>query len=99
MGIFLVAEGTWALGMMTVVLIIGLVGVGALGWYVVRCDAQNRHAERDLLVAEGHGIVSGPVEAHAVVDHSAAPVEAIAVEPAPAGDASPAVPRRRRKGH
>ena len=98
MGIFLVDEGTVAVGLMAVVLTIGLLGVGALGWYVVRCDTQNRHAERDLLVADGHGTVGGPVETLAL-EHSSAPADAIAVEPAPSVDAPPAVPHRRPKGH
>lgn len=54
MGLSLISEGTWAVGAMSVVFTIGLLGVAALGWYVVRCDTENRHAEADLLAPEGH---------------------------------------------
>lgn len=100
MGIFLVDEGTVAVGLIAAVFTIGLLGVGALGWYVVRCDAENRHAERELLMAEGRGTVPGSLaETHSVAEHHSAPAEAESVLPAPAADGSPTVPHRRRKGH
>jgi len=98
MELFLVAEGTSAVGLMAIVFTVGLLGVGFLGWYVVKCDAENRHAERDLLVAEGHPELR-PVETHAVADHGDAPAEVIAVEPVAPLEASPTPPRRQRKGH
>ena len=97
MGIFLVDEGTVAVGMMAVVLTIGLLGVAALGWYVVRCDTQNRHAERDLLVAESQGTVSGPPEGRALDGHASA--TAIAIEPPSSVDTAPAVSDGGSTGH
>lgn len=92
MGIFLVDEGTVAVGMMALVLTIGLLGVAALGWYVVRCDTQNRHAERTLLAAESQGTVGGPLDGHASAG-------AIASEPPSSVDIAPAVPDGGSKGH
>ena len=97
MGIFLVDEGTVAVGMMALVFTIGLLGVAALGWYVVRCDTQNRHAERDLLLAESQGTVSGPLEGRAPDGHASA--GATASESPSSDDTAPAVADGGSKGH
>jgi len=92
MGVFLVDEGTVAVGLMAGVMTIGLLGVAALGWYVVRCDTQNRNAERDLLLAESQETGSRPFEGHAQAG-------AIAIEPPSSVDTAPAVPDGGSKGH
>ena len=92
MEVFAIFEGTWAVGVMTIVFTIGLLGVAGLGWYVVRCDAQNRHAERDLLASDGHAVVKKPIvqEVDPLAMDSAPPVAN--AEPAPA---PPHRPRRK----
>ncbi|MDQ6691602.1 MAG: hypothetical protein M3Z13_02430 [Candidatus Dormibacteraeota bacterium] len=73
-------EHVWAPMMMSVTLIVALLGVIALGAYVVYCDIKNRAGERDVaLVHEAevgktdhhHPIVAEPVGQD--VETSAAP--------------------------
>lgn len=89
-------EHVWAPLIMSVAFIVALLGVLALGAYVVYCDAKNRAGEEDLALADNHS----PASAHRVDEREA---DREAVEPAEAATASPpvtarSVSRRRKPG-
>jgi len=63
--LFLVNEGTVAVGVMAVAMAVAFLMVVALGAYVLYCDAQNRAGERTLAAASdegGHPVESVPEE-------------------------------------
>ena len=61
--LFLVNEGTVAVGVMAIAFAVAFLMVVGLGAYVLYCDAQNRAGERSLATADGPGTDGHPAEA------------------------------------
>ena len=87
-------EHVWAPMMMSVTLIVALLGVLALGAYVVYCDRQNRAGEKDLGLIREEG--AGPADHHSMT--SVDTVEPVAAPATAPPVTARSISRRRKAG-